>query len=96
MRSLVDRALAAADVSPMIAVETSQRDAIGPLVLSGAGTSFLPRALADELAPAGVVVARLVPALNRTIGFVHRASPLTPAGRAFVELARRHVGKAST
>jgi LysR family transcriptional regulator, carnitine catabolism transcriptional activator len=92
MRDLLDRALAAADVAPFIAVETSQREAIGPLVLSGAGTSFLPRALADALVPNGVVVARLVPALTRTIGFLHRASPLSPAARAFVELARRPRG----
>ena len=73
----------------MIAVETSQREAIAPLVLGGAGTSFLPRSLADALGAQGAVVARLVPALTRTIGIVHRAAPLTPAARAFVELARR-------
>jgi len=87
-RDLVDRALAAAAVAPVIAVETSQREAIAPLVLGGAGTSFLPRSLAEALGAQGAVVARLVPALTRTIGFVHRAAPLTPAARVFVELAR--------
>ena len=87
-RDLVDRALAAAAVAPVIAVETSQREAIAPLVLGGAGTSFLPRSLAEALGAQGAVVARLVPVLTRTIGFVHRAAPLTPAARAFVELAR--------
>jgi len=87
-RDLLDRALASAGVEPVIAVETSQREAIAPLVLSGAGTSFLPARLAAPLAAQGAVVARLVPTLTRTIGLVHRASPLTPAARAFVELAR--------
>src|SRR5947209_8637413 len=87
-RDLLDRALAAARVVPLIAVETSQREAIAPLVLGGAGTSFLPRSMADTLAAQGAVVARLVPGLSRTIGLLHRASPLTPAARAFVELAR--------
>ncbi|HYL51240.1 MAG TPA: LysR family transcriptional regulator [Acidimicrobiia bacterium] len=87
-RDLLDRALAAARVVPLIAVETSQREAIAPLVLGGAGTSFLPRSMADALAAQGAVVARLVPGLSRTIGLLHRASPLTPAARAFVELAR--------
>jgi LysR family transcriptional regulator, carnitine catabolism transcriptional activator len=87
-RDLLDRALASAGVDPHIAVETSQREAIAPLVLSGAGTSFLPARLAEPLAAQGVVIARLVPTLTRTIGLVHRASPLTPAARAFVELAR--------
>jgi LysR family carnitine catabolism transcriptional activator len=87
-RDLLDRALAAASVEPFIAVEISQREAIGPLVLSGAGTSFLPRSMADALGAQGAIVARLVPALTRTIGLVHRANPLTPSARAFVELAR--------
>jgi len=87
-RDILDRALAAASVEPYIAVEISQREALVPLVLSGAGTTFLPRAMADTVGADGAVVARLVPALTRTIGLVHRANPLTPAARAFVELAR--------
>jgi LysR family transcriptional regulator, carnitine catabolism transcriptional activator len=87
-RELLDRALAAADVAAFIAVEIAQREAIAPLVLSGAGTAFVPRQMADALAAQGAVVARLVPALTREIGLVHRANPLTPAARAFVELAR--------
>ena len=87
-RDLLDRALAAASVAPYIAVEISQREALTPLVLHGAGTSFLPLAMAEPLAAQGAVVARLVPALTRTIGLVHRANPLTPSARAFVELAR--------
>jgi DNA-binding transcriptional LysR family regulator len=87
-RDLLDRALASAGVEALIAVETSQREAIAPLVLNGAGTSFLPARLAAPLAAQGAVVARLVPTLTRTIGLVHRSSPLTPAARAFVELAR--------
>ena len=87
-RDLLDRALASAGVEPVIAVETSQREAIAPLVLAGAGTSFLPAGLAKSLGAQGAVVARLVPMLTRTIGLVHRPAPLTPAARAFVELAR--------
>jgi DNA-binding transcriptional LysR family regulator len=87
-RDLLDRALAAAGVAPFIAVEIAQREAIAPLVLSGAGTSFVPRPMAEALAAQGAVVARLVPGLTRQIGLVHRANPLTPAARAFVELAR--------
>jgi DNA-binding transcriptional LysR family regulator len=87
-RDLLDRVLATAGVEPVIAVETSQREAIAPLVLGGAGVSFLPARLAEPLAEQGAVVARLVPTLTRTIGLVHRPAPLTPAARAFVELAR--------
>jgi len=87
-RELLERALAAAQVTPAVAVETANREAIAPLVLGGAGTSFLPRPTAEQLGEQGAVVARLVPALARTIGFLHRAQPLTPAARAFVELGR--------
>ena len=79
-RDLLDRALATAGVEPVIAVETSQREAIAPLVLAGAGTSFLPAA--GRRSAQGAVVARLVPTLTRTVGLVHRAAPLTPAGRS--------------
>jgi LysR family transcriptional regulator, carnitine catabolism transcriptional activator len=92
-RDLLDRALATAGVEPLIAVETSQREAIAPLVLAGAGTSFLPAALAKSLGAQGAVVARLVPTLTRTIGLVHRPAPLSPAARAFVELARPRRGR---
>jgi DNA-binding transcriptional LysR family regulator len=92
-RDLVERALAGAGIAPTIAVETSQREAIGPLVLAGAGISFLPAAMAETLAARGAVVARLVPGVARTIGILHRASPLTPAARAFVELARANRGR---
>ena len=92
-RDLLDRALAAASVAPFVAVEISQREAIAPLVLSGAGTSFLPRAMAEILGEQGAVVARLVPALTRTVGLLYRAHPLTPSARAFVELARATSGR---
>lgn len=92
-RDLLDRALAAASVAPLVAVEISQREAIAPLVLSGAGTSFLPRAMAEILGEQGAVVARLVPALTRTVGLLYRAHPLTPSARAFVELARATSGR---
>ncbi len=95
-RDLLDRALAAAAVAPVIAVEIAQREAIAPLVLSGAGTSFLPRSMADALGEQGAVVARLVPALTRTIGLLHRAHPLTPSARGFVELARAKPRERST
>jgi DNA-binding transcriptional LysR family regulator len=88
MRDLVDQALASAGLTAVYAVETGQREAIAPLVLAGAGTSFLPRTAAEEFVDRGIVVARLAPSIVRTVGLLHRASPLTPAARAFVELAR--------
>jgi hypothetical protein len=49
--------------------------------------------MAEILGEQGAVVARLVPALTRTVGLLYRAHPLTPSARAFVELARATSGR---
>ena len=86
-RDLLDAAFSRADVEPALAVETGQREAIVPLVLAGAGCALLPEPVARLAATRGGVVARLEPALTRTIGVVQRDAPLTPAARAFLETA---------
>jgi LysR family carnitine catabolism transcriptional activator len=86
-RQLVERALAHAGVTPKVAVEVGQREALLPLVLAGAGTSFLPRPLARHAARRGAVVVPLDPPITRHIGLVHRPGPLSPAARAFLDLA---------
>ena len=87
-RALVERALAGADLVPVVAVETEQRDALLPLVLAGAGTALLPRPIAEEGARRGALVLELRPPLRRTVGLVHRQGSLSPAAQAFVDLAR--------
>lgn len=87
MRALVDGALAAVGVEPVVAVETDARDALLPLVVSGAGTTFLPEATARRAAPEGAVVRRTRPELRRALVLVHRPGALSPAARRFVEIA---------
>jgi LysR family carnitine catabolism transcriptional activator len=87
LRAIVDAAAAAAGVTPEIAVETAQREALIPLVLAGAGTTFLPPALAQAAQRLGATVRRTRPALQRTIVVVHRPGPAGPAARAFLDLA---------
>jgi len=72
-----------------VAVESESRQALIPLVLAGAGFTFLPRALAEGAAKQGLVTARLDPPLLRDIYLLTRPGPLSPAARAFVELARK-------
>src|SRR5436190_11094267 len=91
-RRLVDQALATAAIEPHVAVETTQREALLPPVLAGAGTSFLPAPLAREAARQGAVVARLDPPLRRSIGLVWRHGPLSPAARAFIAEASEATG----
>jgi LysR family transcriptional regulator, carnitine catabolism transcriptional activator len=86
-RDLLAAALSRAGISPLIAVETSQREAILPLVLAGAGAAVMPEALADLAAAQGGVLARFEPPLLRELAIVHRAGSLTPAAAAFLAVA---------
>lgn len=87
LRDLVGVALGAAGITPEVAVETAQREALVPLVLAGAGTTFLPSQLADAAARLGATVRPTQPRLRRTIVLVHRPEGIGPAARRFVELA---------
>jgi DNA-binding transcriptional LysR family regulator len=87
LRDVVDAAVREAGVQPTVAVEAAQRDALIPLVLAGAGTTFLPQALARAAQRMGAVVRPTRPALRRTIVLVHRPGALSPAAQTFVALA---------
>jgi LysR family carnitine catabolism transcriptional activator len=86
-RDALDAALGGTGRRLATAVETDQREAIGPLVLAGAGAALLPRPMAEAVAAQGGVVVPLDPPLWRRIGIVHRDAPLSPAARAFLDLA---------
>lgn len=86
-RDLVDSALSGLGRVAHVAVETSQREAIVPLVLRGAGVSVMPAPLAEDARSRGATVRRLRPDLWRAIGLVHPADGLSPAAAAFVALA---------
>jgi len=92
-RRVIEAALAAAGVAMVVAVEVDQREAIVPLVLGGAGISFVPETQAAEAERQGAVVVRPMPALTRAIGLVHRDRPLSPAARAFVAIAVSRSGQ---
>jgi LysR family transcriptional regulator, carnitine catabolism transcriptional activator len=86
-RILLEQALQAVGVTPLIAVETDSREAIVPLVLAGAGAALLPAPLAHEAGRRGALVRGARPRIVRRIGLVHRDGPLAPAARAFSALA---------
>jgi LysR family transcriptional regulator, carnitine catabolism transcriptional activator len=86
-RILLEQALAAVGVTPQIAVETAAREAIIPLVLAGAGAALLPAPLAHEAHRRGAVIRTANPKIVRPIGLVYRDATLSPAARAFLDLA---------
>lgn len=83
-RSLVDERLDRAIGT--VAVECAHPPAVWALVVHGAGATILPRRIAETELP-GVVVRSIEPRLRRTVGFVLRTGPLSPAAAAFLEVA---------
>jgi len=88
-RTLLDAVVSDSGVTPTIAVETDQREAIIPLVLAGAGAALLPRVMARAAGVQGANVVSLEPRLWRDVVLVHRTGSLSPAARAFLALATK-------
>jgi DNA-binding transcriptional LysR family regulator len=89
-RRLLEEAFNDAGLVPRIGVETTQREAILPLILAGAGVGLLPRPLAELAKALGCVVAEPSPPVRRGVALIHREGPLTPAAQAFLALAVQH------
>jgi len=94
-RGLLEAALGRTGIRPVIAIETSQREAILPLVLAGAGAAVMPEALAALAAAQGAVPVPFDPPLTRQLVVVRRPGSPTPPAAAFLTVAaslavRRH------
>jgi DNA-binding transcriptional LysR family regulator len=86
---LLEEGFAAVQRTPSVAVVSTQRDAILPLVLAGAGAALVPESVARTASELGAVTARPEPPLERAIVLVHRDGPLSPAAERFTEMAGR-------
>lgn len=87
-RTGLDDALAMAGITePRIAVETIYRVTIASLVVAGVGAAFLPEHLADEAQALGARKLATRPSISREVAMVHRDGPMSPAARAFADLA---------
>jgi LysR family transcriptional regulator, carnitine catabolism transcriptional activator len=71
---------------PNVVVETSQREAIVPLVLAGAGAALVTEVVAEWAMEQGVVRCDSAPVFQRHIVVAHRAQTLSPAAAAFLKL----------
>jgi DNA-binding transcriptional LysR family regulator len=83
-RRIVDAAFEGIGRTPDIAVEVDQREAILPLVMAGAGISFVPFRIAEQARTAGAVVVRTRPVLRRRVGLIRRDGSPGPVVAAFV------------
>ena len=88
-RRLLEAALGLEGLRPLVAIETSQREAILPLVLAGAGAAVMPEAIAVLAAAQGAVSVPFDPPLMRDLVIVHRPGSPTPAAAAFLAVAAR-------
>ncbi|WP_405496617.1 LysR family transcriptional regulator [Streptomyces sp. NBC_00096] len=86
IRAYVDD-LEARGIDVRIAVESEHRMAFLPLVLAGAGLAVVTRSWADLSERAGALVLDLEPAALQHNVLVSRKAQLTPAARAFLEIA---------
>ncbi|HEY3684530.1 MAG TPA: LysR family transcriptional regulator [Streptosporangiaceae bacterium] len=87
MRGRIERTLAGARAFTREAAITEHRDALIPFVLAGVGAAFVSAARARRAAALGLNVRHMDPPVHRTYRLLHRTDDLSPAGRAFVDLA---------
>ncbi|EQD82494.1 LysR family transcriptional regulator [Saccharopolyspora erythraea NRRL 2338] len=88
-RTHIERALSAAGRRTRASAVVQHREALVPFVLAGVGATMLQRSVAERAAARGAVVRAVDPPLNRAYGLVYDPALLSPAGRAFLELAGR-------
>lgn len=70
-----------------VCVESDHRTAIADFIMAGAGAALLRRPISEPLEARGARVRPLDPPLVHQVNLVHRVQALSPAARAFVELA---------
>jgi DNA-binding transcriptional LysR family regulator len=89
MRSLVDDILASG-IRVEIAVEVAHRTSILPLVLAGVGHAVMPSSWSPLAQRSGLRVARIEPESVLHVAVLSRQANLTPAARAFLDVAAEH------
>ena len=96
MRTVLDQAFEEAGLEPTVAVEVAARDAVIPLVLSGAGIALVPEPVAQVAEARGARRASVHHHLSRQLVVLHRASPLSPAAACLKALLCSSVPEGTT
>jgi DNA-binding transcriptional LysR family regulator len=74
------------EAATAVVIECGHRPMVWELVRRGAGAALLPRRLAERQLP-DVVVRALSPRADQAVGMLSRVGPLSPAARAFLQIA---------
>ncbi|HEX4247167.1 MAG TPA: LysR family transcriptional regulator [Pseudonocardia sp.] len=72
-----------------------QREARLPFVLAGVGATLFERSTAQVAAARGAVVSATDPPISQACGLIYQPGGLSPAGEAFIEMARESAPGAS-
>ncbi|MDT0442459.1 LysR family transcriptional regulator [Streptomyces johnsoniae] len=91
MRRIVDDIVAGTEAT--IATVVDHRTSLLPLVLSGTGIAVLPAAWAALARSCGAAVAPIEPTAHLRIALIGRKGHLTPAARAFRQLAEEYAAR---
>ncbi|MEV5504776.1 LysR substrate-binding domain-containing protein, partial [Nonomuraea fuscirosea] len=92
LRAALEAACARAGFAPQVAYEASEPYVLGQLAARGLGLAVLPESAVAGAASQLRVLEVTEPALRGRMGVVWRAEgPMSPAARAFIEHARRHL-----
>ncbi|GAA1686202.1 LysR substrate-binding domain-containing protein [Nonomuraea maheshkhaliensis] len=92
LRAALEESCARAGFAPQVAYEASEPYVLGQLAARGLGLAVLPESAVAAAASELRVLELTEPAMRGQMGVVWRAEgPRSPAARAFVEHARRHL-----
>ncbi|GAA4883237.1 MULTISPECIES: LysR family transcriptional regulator [Saccharopolyspora] len=86
-RTQVERALSAAHKRTRPSAIVQHREVMVPFVLTGVGATVVYRPMAERAARRGAVVRSVRPPIKQAYGVVYDPVRLSPAGRAFLNLA---------
>jgi DNA-binding transcriptional LysR family regulator len=88
LRTVLENACRDAGFTPAITAEAGELPSLLELTVEGLGVAIVPRSAADE---ADVAVVRITrPHLQRRTALAWNEATTSPAGRAFLTLAKRH------
>ncbi|MEV0054008.1 LysR family transcriptional regulator [Saccharopolyspora shandongensis] len=87
-RTAIEKALSAARKRTRPSAIVQHRESMLPFVLAGVGGTILARPMAEQAAARGALVRAIDPPISLPYGVLYDPAVLSPAGRAFLRMAR--------